>query len=56
VPLKREAALSGDMVFSMGEVRDVHEGAERLRYYARIWQRRADGWRIVFDEIVQRRA
>jgi ketosteroid isomerase-like protein len=54
-PLKREAALSGDMVFSMGEVRDVHEGAERLRYYARIWQRRADGWRIVFDEIVPRR-
>jgi hypothetical protein len=28
---------------------------ERLRYYARIWQRRPDGWRIVFDEIVPRR-
>jgi ketosteroid isomerase-like protein len=54
-PLHREAALSGDLVFSMGEVRDLHEGAERLRYYARIWQRRADGWRIVFDEIVPRR-
>jgi len=54
-PLHREAALSGDMVFSMGEARDLHEGAERLRYYARIWQRRADGWRIVFDEIVPRR-
>jgi ketosteroid isomerase-like protein len=54
-PLKREAALSGDMVFSMGEVRDLHEGVERLRYYARIWQRRPDGWRIVFDEIVPRR-
>jgi len=54
-PLRREAALSGDMVFSMGEVRDLHEGGERLRYYARIWQRRPDGWRIVFDEIVPRR-
>jgi ketosteroid isomerase-like protein len=54
-PLGREAALSGDMVFSMGEVRDLHEGVERLRYYARIWQRRPDGWRIVFDEIVPRR-
>jgi len=54
-PLRREAALSGNMVFSMGEVRDLHEGAERLRYYARIWQRRPDGWRIVFDEIVPRR-
>ena len=26
-PPRREAALSGDMVFSMGEVRDLHEGA-----------------------------
>jgi len=54
-PLRREAALSSDMVFSMGEARDVHEGAERLRYYARIWQHRPEGWRIVFDEIVPRR-
>jgi hypothetical protein len=43
------------MVFSLGEARDTHEGAERLRYYARIWQRRPEGWRIVFDEIVPRR-
>jgi ketosteroid isomerase-like protein len=53
--LRREAASSGDMVFSLGEIRDQHEGAERLRYYARIWQRRPEGWRIVFDEIVPRR-
>jgi ketosteroid isomerase-like protein len=50
-PLQREASATGDMVFSMGEVRDQHEGAERLRY-ARVWQRRVEGWRIVFDEIV----
>lgn len=54
-PLRREASSAGDMVFSMGEARDTHEGAERLRYYARIWQLRPDGWRIVFDEIVPRR-
>jgi ketosteroid isomerase-like protein len=54
-PVQHEAAADGDMVFSFGEVRDQHEGTERLRYYARIWQRRADGWRIVFDEIVPRR-
>jgi ketosteroid isomerase-like protein len=54
-PLRREASAGGDMVFSMGEVRDRHEDAERLRYYARIWQRRREGWRIVFDEIVPRR-
>jgi hypothetical protein len=44
------------MVFSLGEVRDLHEGVERLRYYARIWQRRPEGWSVVFDEIVPRRA
>ncbi|WP_395645372.1 hypothetical protein [Terricaulis sp.] len=50
--LRRDASSAGDMVFSLGEVRDQHEGAERLRYYARIWQKRPEGWRIVFDEIV----
>jgi ketosteroid isomerase-like protein len=54
-PLRREASSAGDLVFSMGEVRDEHEGAERLRYYARIWQKRAEGWQVVFDEIVPRR-
>jgi hypothetical protein len=43
------------MVFSLGEVRDRQEGAERLRYYARVWQLRPEGWRLVFDEIVPRR-
>lgn len=54
-PLRRDASAAGDMVFSMGEVRDQHEGGERLRYYARIWQLRPEGWRIVFDEIVPHR-
>jgi ketosteroid isomerase-like protein len=53
--LRREASSGGDLVFSMGEVRDTNEGVERLRYYARIWQWRPEGWRIVFDEIVPRR-
>lgn len=53
--LRREASAGGDMVFSTGEVRDTNEGVERLRYYARIWQFRPEGWRIVFDEIVPRR-
>jgi ketosteroid isomerase-like protein len=53
--LRREASSGGDMVFSLGEVRDTNEGVARLRYYARIWQSRPEGWRIVFDEIVPRR-
>jgi len=47
-PYQREAAPAGDMVFSLGDVR----GGETPGYYARIWQRRPEGWRIVFDEIV----
>lgn len=54
-PLRSEASSAGDMVFTLGEVRDQHEGAERLRYYARVWQKRPEGWRIVFDEIIPRR-
>jgi ketosteroid isomerase-like protein len=53
--VRREASAAGDMVFSLGEVRDQHEGAERRRYYARVWQLQQGGWRIVFDEIVPRR-
>lgn len=48
---ERLSSAAGDLVFSLGEVRDQHDGAMRLRYYARVWQRQADGWRIVFDEI-----
>jgi len=53
--VQREASSAGDMVFSLGEVRDQHDGVERLRYYARIWQLRREGWRVVFDEIAPRR-
>lgn len=49
------AASSGDIVFSLGAVRDNAEAAAPVGYYARIWQRRPEGWRIVFDEIAPRR-
>jgi ketosteroid isomerase-like protein len=54
--LLREASEAGDLVFTMGEVRDQIDGTERLRYFARIWQHQGGEWRIVFDEIVPRRA
>jgi ketosteroid isomerase-like protein len=53
--LMRESSSSGDLVFSMGEVHDRLEGKERLRYYARVWQLRPEGWRLVFDELIPRR-
>ena len=54
--LMRESSSSGDLVFTMGEARDQVDGKERLRYYARLWQLRPEGWRLVFDELVPRRA
>jgi len=54
-PLMRRASAAGDMVFSLGEVREVGDADAPVRYYARIWQLGPDGWRIVFDEIVPRR-
>ena len=53
--LMRESSSSGDLVFSMGEARDTFEGKERLRYFARVWQLRPEGWRLVFDELIPRR-
>jgi hypothetical protein len=53
--LMRESSASGDLVFTLGEARDQFEGNERLRYYARVWQWRPEGWRLVFDELVPRR-
>ncbi|MGE0046709.1 MAG: hypothetical protein AB7J28_14580 [Hyphomonadaceae bacterium] len=50
-PIRREGAPAGDMVFSLGEARR----GDRRGYYARIWQHRPEGWRIVFDEIVPHR-
>jgi ketosteroid isomerase-like protein len=53
--LIRESSSSGDLVFTLGETRDQFEGKERLRYSARVWQLRPEGWRLVFDELVPRR-
>ena len=54
--LLREASQAGDLVFTMGELREQSDGSERLRYFARIWQHQSGEWRIVFDEMVPRRA
>lgn len=51
-PLRIDAAPAGDMVFVLGTT-SWAEGQERRQgYLARMWQRRGDGWLIVFDEIV----
>lgn len=49
---RREVSAAGDLAFTFGEAR----GAGSRGYYARIWRRDRDGWRLVFDEIIPREA
>jgi ketosteroid isomerase-like protein len=46
-----EASEAGDLVFTLGEARFTHNGQERQGQYARIWQYRPEGWRIVYDQL-----
>ena len=55
-PLRIEAAPAGDMVFVLGRTSWLDGESRREGYLARIWQRQEGDWRIVFDEIVPRRA
>lgn len=49
------ASQAGDMVFTYGSARWTAGGQDTIGYYARIWQMRPEGWRLVFDEIVPHR-
>lgn len=48
-PLGARASRAGDMVFTWGEVRFGREDRPRWGHYARIWQKRSEGWRLVAD-------
>ena len=43
---------AGDLAWSYGNAAWERDGQPRRGHYVRIWQRRADGWRIVMDEII----
>lgn len=47
-----EASQAGDLVWTYGVMDWSGIGAETKGHYVRVWQRRADGWRIVFDELL----
>ncbi|MGE0830964.1 MAG: nuclear transport factor 2 family protein [Hyphomonadaceae bacterium] len=51
-PLRAYGSAAGDMVFTLGGAEWTHDGARRTGHYARIWQYRGDGWRIVFDQLL----
>ncbi len=46
------ASRAGDMVFTYGEATWRQEGDQRRGHYVRIWQRRGEDWKIVFDELI----
>lgn len=55
-PLGGAASGAGDLVFTYGRARWTAEDGPGIGYYARIWQVRPEGWKLVFDEIVPHRA
>jgi ketosteroid isomerase-like protein len=51
-PLDGKASAAGDLAFTYGDARWSHAGQARRGHYARIWQKRAERWQLVFDEIL----
>lgn len=51
-PLGGIASRAGDMAFTWGETRWRRDDAPRWGHYARIWQKRREGWRIVADMLI----
>jgi ketosteroid isomerase-like protein len=47
-----EASEAGDLVWTYGVMDWSGIGGETKGHYVRVWQRRAEGWRIVFDELL----
>jgi ketosteroid isomerase-like protein len=47
-----EAATSGDIVMVLGTARWPAEGGEAQGLFARMWQLRPEGWRVVYDQLV----
>ncbi len=44
------ASDAGDIVWTYGEGRPVDGDVVRVGHYVRIWRKRPNGWRIIFDE------
>ena len=47
-----ESSEAGDLVFTLGEARWTQDGQQREGQYARIWQHRTEGWRIVYHQLL----
>ena len=54
-PLGGEVSAAGDLAYTYGTARWQKEGADIAGHYVRIWQRRADGWRLIVDNMIPSR-
>lgn len=46
------ASTAGDMAWTYGKAEWTRNGDTRAGYYVRMWQRQADGWKIVLAQLV----
>ncbi len=51
-PLGGLASSAGDLVWTYGEAHWTADAKPQRASYARVWQKRAAGWRLVFDELI----
>jgi len=51
-PLGGDISVAGDMAWTYGTAGWDKDGKPVKAHYVRVWQRRPEGWRIVFDELL----
>ena len=51
-PIGATASSAGDLAFTYGEARWTRQDQARWGHYARIWQKRREGWRLVVDLLI----
>ena len=51
-PLGGRASRAGDLVYTYGDASWTRDGEARRGHYVRIWQKRSEGWKLVFDELL----
>jgi len=47
-----EASAAGDLAWTYGAISWLKDAMPGKGHYVRVWQRRPEGWRIVFDELL----
>ena len=52
-PLGGTASGAGDMAFTYGQARWASGGKSGWGHYARIWQKRTEGWKLVADMMIE---